>query len=161
MRLFALIAILAIAGCSKAPERLSTFKVFNGREVLAKVPHATLGDDSYAEVRADALPGMYDAFRSDLFSKGITKWDERFDCNHFAAYYVALAQIRFFEASFHSRTPAKTLALAPYWVRSSPNTAHALVVALTDRGIVYIEPQTGKEVALTAYQKANPMLALF
>lgn len=161
MRVIAIIAILAIAGCSKAPERLSTHRAIGGREVLAQVPYATLGDDVYAEVRADALPGMYESFRSDLFKKGVVKWDERFDCNHFAAYYVALAQIRFFEASFHSSTPAKTLALAPYWVRSSPNTAHALVVALTDRGIVYIEPQTGKEVALTAYQKANPMLALF
>lgn len=139
------VAVLLANGCAKQERPLATAKVLNRWEVGAIMPSATLGDSSYAQVDSAALPALYEEFRAEIFRKGVTKWDDRFDCNHFAAYFAALAQTKFYLANFHSRTPAQSLAVGTYWYQSAAGP-HAIVVALTERGPVFIEPQTGGEL---------------
>ena len=88
------------------------------------------------------------------------RWDARFDCSHFASYYVALAQTKFYLAQFQSRTAAQSLAVGTIWYQS-PRGPHAIVVALTERGAVYIEPQTGAELTLTPAERASAWLKVF
>jgi hypothetical protein len=115
-----------------------------------------VGDGPYAVVKADALPGFYSDFKAELFDKGVVKWDERFDCNHFASYYIAKAQVGYYLANFHSSTPAQTLALAEVWYRPGGGIkGHAIVAALTDQGLVFIEPQTGGRLTLTPAERAS------
>lgn len=157
----ALSPLALLTGCSKSsPAPSSTSRVYTAAEVRAAVPLAFAGDTAYAEVRSAWLREYYSEFRAEVFRQGVTKWDERFDCNHFATYYVALAQTKFYLAAFHSPTPAQSLAVGTFWYQS-PRGPHAIVVALTERGAVYIEPQTGAELQLTPEQRASAWLRVF
>lgn len=140
--------LLVLSGCGRTERALTSGAV---------VPAAQLplggfrSDTAYAVVRVDALPLLNDTFRSVLFDVSrLSKWDARYDCNHFAALYIAVAQAKFAAAAWHSNTPAQTLALAEVWYRPDRSTTgHAIVAAVTDRGLVYIEPQTGHTIVLS------------
>ena len=107
------------------------------------------GDAGYAEAAFDELESFGEYFRAELFRQGVTKWDPRFDCNHFASFYVALAQLRFYAANFQSWTSAQTLALGELWYRRDNGAGcHAVVIALTDSGVRFIDTQTQKFIAL-------------
>jgi hypothetical protein len=154
-------AIAAVSGCSRStPAPSATATVLTVEDVRAELPAAIMGDVAYAQVNSAWLKEFYADFRAEIFRQGVTKWDERFDCNHFAAYYVALAQTRFYLATFHSRTKAQSLAVATYWY-TRPTGRHAIVIALTERGPVFIEPQTGAEVRLTPAEKSTAFPIIF
>lgn len=149
-------------GCSKRTDAapIAGSRVLTAADVRQAVPLAFCGDATYAEVNSAVLPALYDDFRAEVFRRGVTKWDARFDCNHFAGYFVALAQTRFYLANFQSRTPAQTLALGTFWYQSARG-GHAIVVALTERGRVFLEPQTGAEVKLTPAEENSAWLREF
>lgn len=152
---------LALLGCAKkVGDPAATSRTLTAGEIRAQLGTAFCGDTAYAEVGSSSLPVYFATFRESLFDQGVVKWDERFDCNHFAAYYVALAQTRFYLANFHSRTPAQTLALGVFWYQSARG-AHAVVAAFTERGLLFIEPQTGAELQLTPAERASAWLKLF
>lgn len=149
LRSFALLAFFAVSmafvllpGCSKAERHLSTGKVILAKDLPGWTP-----DTAYAEVNPECLPDLYANFRDVLSRQGLVKWDKKYDCNHFAALYVALAQARYTVAAWHSETDAQTLALAEVWYRTGPDSGHAIVEAYTSEGIIFIEPQTGQRIA--------------
>jgi hypothetical protein len=166
MRLPRLLAVLLLfllpMGCGRNPEGSASTPVVYPALSVANYEgvYSTCGDTAYAQVDSRWLGGFYDRFRSEIFRLGVTKWDPRFDCNHFASFYVALAQTEFYLQNFHSATKAQTLALGVVWYQS-PGGAHAIVSALTERGRVFIEPQTGAEVFLTPEQLGSIRLSLF
>ena len=119
-------------------------------------------DDVYAEVSSSWLKSFYDDYRKVIFDQGVTKWEPTFDCDNFVTFFVALANVRFFSASFHSFTSAQSLALAEFWYRPGCGTnAHAIVTAMTERGQIFLEPQSGQEVKLTADERASCLLLKF
>lgn len=139
-----------------------TGRILTAGELRQLRPNAILAEDCYAEVNASWLPQYYREFRSELFRLGITRWDERFDCNRFADLFTSLAQAHFFRATFHSHTPAKALALGPYWyIRADGSGAHAIIQAMTQHGPVYFDPQTGEAVELAAGEKFAAYLQFF
>ena len=157
------IAVLAWSGCAKKQVRLDLGPAVSAVSLQNAVGGYTItGDSSYAVVSSSALRAFYDDFRSEIFRNGVTKWEPRFDCNHFAAYYVALAQTRYYLANFHSGTAPQSLAVGVFWYRPNvgPN-GHAIVMALTERGVIYLEPQDGRELQLTAAEKQTAYLRLF
>lgn len=132
----------------------------------ADVQHETavrfFGNDTYAEVNSRWLTGFYADFRAELFRLGVVRWNERFDCGRFAELYTSLAQAKFYLESFHSRTTAKALAIGPYWyVRGDGKGTHAVVQALTERGRMFIDPQTGAEIQLTPRESATAYYQFF
>ena len=71
---------------------------------------------------------------------------------------VAVAEANYTAAAFQSWTNAQTLALAEIWYipdAAKPHAGHAIVAALTERGLVFLEPQTGDEVQLTPAQRRS------
>lgn len=139
-----------------------TGKVISSLELRTEVPGAIVGDRSYAEVNSAWLAQWYPIFRSKLFKIGVTRWDYRFDCNRFADFYSNLAQAFFAIEMFQSDLPAQALALGPFWyVRDNGQGAHAIIQALTERGRVFIDPQTGQEVQLTAMERQSGYVQLF
>ncbi len=119
------------------------------------------GDSTYAMVDAAGLAGYYDSFRQRLFDDGIVKWEPNFDCNHFASYYVALANTRYAADHFQTLSSSpQSLAIGTFWYQSSKGP-HAIVVALTNQGTIFIEPQTGKQLILTQQEKASAFLKVF
>jgi hypothetical protein len=165
--------ILLLCSCSAAPRSLAspsaeldplitTGRVYSLQEVRAQIPAMFFGDDSYAEVNSEWLRQWYGEYRAQLARVGVIDWDTRFDCNRFVDFYASLAQAYFYRAMFHSRTPARALALGPIWfVREGGASRHALVQALTERGRIFIDPQTGLEVELTPFEQASAYLQVF
>jgi hypothetical protein len=123
--------------------------------------NALLGDESYAEVDLDWLEQFGDDYASTLHAQGVVKWDSRFDCNHFATFYAALAQMRFYREQFQSRLAAQSLAVGEMWYRPTASTGHAVIVAITKNGLTFIEPQTRQKVAITPEQFASRYLIKF
>lgn len=150
-------------GRTPSAPALATSVVYPAADALAASGgFGHVGSSHLAQVRADALPGLYSHFRDELFRLGVVKYDPRFDCNHFAAFFCALANAKFSAANFHSRTPAQSLALAEYWYRpGAMQMGHAVVFALTDRGPLWLEPQTGALLTLTPNEVASRYLVKF
>jgi hypothetical protein len=159
-------AVFLASGCASSPhaglgEKRSptTGRVLTNVEMQLRTGTRYFGDEMYAEVNSVWLADFYDDFRRELHRLGVVHWDERFDCNRFAEFFVALAQARFFDATFHSRTRARALAMGPYWyVREDGEGPHAVVQVVTERGRFFIDPQTGREIQLTP---AETTLAYF
>jgi hypothetical protein len=137
------LAIL-LFGCGQREKALSTGDVVPANAVTALLP-GWYGDTHYAIVRHSALTDIDGEFRRVLSRQGLVKWDGRFDCNRFASLWIALAHTRYAVAAWHSTSPAQALALAEVW-HTTPDGAHAIVAALTDKGLVFLEPQTGQIV---------------
>lgn len=148
------LALLLVAGCAKREQALSTGATIPAQDLLETRADRT-GSSHYAVVQSGALPDLYAGFRATLSRQGLVRWDERFDCNHFAALYIALAQTRFAVAAWHSETPAQSLALAEVWYYPDAGGYHAIVQARTERGDIFIEPQTGQEIQLSATERTN------
>ncbi|MCF3652408.1 hypothetical protein [Synoicihabitans lomoniglobus] len=137
-----------------------TGRVISPTEIKSLHKKTVLGDNSYAEVNSAWLAQFNADFKSELHRLGITKWDDRFDCNRFTDLYRSLAQAHYFRVSFHRAIPAEALALGPIWyVRESSGRSHAIIQALTERGRVFIEPQTGKELVLSPRELRSTFFA--
>ena len=147
---------------SKPKPAASTGRVLNALDLLNAGATTPAGDAGYAEVNSAWLASYYDSFRNSLFREGVVKWDARFDCNHFADAYAVLAQLKFFAENFQSRTSAQTLAIGVVWYRRDVDGGgHAINCALTERGTVYIEPQTGTQVTLSPSEIASRFFVRF
>ncbi len=126
----------------------------SNREMRGILPMAFLPDNGYSIVHTEWLRSYYRAFRRDLFSKDIVGWEGRFDCNKFAAAYASGAQMRFFREQFHSRNQAQAAAVGEAWYRG-PVGPHAVNIAITENGLVFIDPQTGKFLTLSPEELAS------
>jgi hypothetical protein len=147
-------ALLIAAGCAKRSlPRDSTGTVYAAVELDSGMK----GDSHYAQVNREWLPVYWAEWRDELWRKhSVVNWDSRFDCNHFAAKFVADANVTFYLSNFHSNTRAQSLALAVIYYRpASMDTAHALVQAHTQHGREFFEPQTGQFVQLSADEVAS------
>ncbi len=141
---------------------LTTGRVFTRAEMQRQTATNYFGDQAYAEVNSAWLPKFHEEFRRELHRLGIVRWNERFDCNRFTDLFIALAQARFYRETFHSDTPARALAMGPYWyVRDNGRGTHAVVQVLTERGRIFVDPQTGQEVQLTRTETALAYFQFF
>lgn len=167
------VLVLWLAGCTLVPSPLAaasgesapaitTGRVYTLAQVREQIPSMFFGDDSYAEVNSVWLTSWYGEYREQLARVGVVKWDQRFDCNRFVEFYASLAQAYYYRLSFHDPRPARALALGPIWyVRERGRSRHALVQALTERGRVFFDPQTGREVQLTPTERSSAYLQVF
>ena len=158
-------AVLALAGAvvpaQAARMAPGTGKMLANAELIQAIPQVRTGDVTYAQVNSAWLKKFYERYRADLSRMGVVKWDQRFDCRRFAGMYTELAQSEFFQESFHSSEPAHTLALGPVWyLRDNGKGGHAIIVAFTERGRLFIDPQTGQEVELSTREVASIYLAV-
>lgn len=129
--------------------------VYTGVTVQQTELSARLGYSLYADkytsvvyeiVDHDYLLKTYhDIFWARLFSEDITKWDERANCAVFTEEYVAGLQRAYYRDHFQSAAPARRLAVGELWYFPNPNDmsiAHSIVIAVTNRGVIYLEPQS-------------------
>lgn len=160
--LTALLLLSALTATAAPKAKLSTGRVMNPVDVLHAAPGAVLGDRYYAEVNSASLPKLYSDFRDQLFEYGIVKREDNYTCKHFAALFAEMAQARYFKESFRSRGQARALAIGSIWyVRDDDQVPHAIVQVLTERGRIYFEPQTGREVALSPKEEASTYFRFF
>lgn len=144
--------------------------LWTGRTLLAREFQQTLGaweipsDNTYAEVNSAALPGYYDWFRTKLYDIGVTRWDQKQDCDDFANLYADFLQLRLYLGQWE-RDPlpqAEGVAVARYWYRPNlGNELHAINAVLTEKGLIFIEPQTGQQVTVTFQEQATRLRCIF
>lgn len=138
-----------------------TGRVLPNDRIHLELPMVRTGDKAYAEVNSAWLKKFYHDYRAKLAELGIVKWDDRYDCRRFAGMFTELAQTAFFVEAFHDSTPAHTLALGPVWYqRSNGRGGHAIIVAFTERGRIFLDPQSGDEVQLTQAEQKSIYLAV-
>jgi hypothetical protein len=96
-------------------------------------------DASYAAIRYESIPELYRWYKDQLFRLGVVRWDDVFDCDNFAFLFADLLCAKFAVDSW-GRAPAQSPAVASmlYWP-----PGHVISAIRTDRGLVYLEPQTG------------------
>lgn len=159
---FAVLALLTVAATAEARQiKPVTGRTLDRIAIRQTLPVTNFGDDVYAEVNSEWLKTFYRDYRSHLSKMGVVKWDARYDCRRFAGLFTELAQNQFYTRAFHSGLPAGTLALGPVWYRpTNSQTGHAIVVALTERGAVYLDPQNGRELQLTPGERASIFFAV-
>ncbi len=148
--------ILAVSACSRNDTASPAAGTVRAHEL--PLP-GFIGDETYARVRLAAVPSMHDDFAATTHKQGMpARWDRKFDCNRFAALWIGLAQARYAAEQWHSSSAPQALALAEVWY--SPDAApagvgHAIVAAVTDTGPLFIEPQNGAIVHLSATERAS------
>jgi hypothetical protein len=158
-------AALFIGGCSKKTTvSIDTGKALPSALVETQI-RAYVGeagtwaftpDSSYAVVNSAWLPGFFERWKADLFAKDVVGWEGRFDCNKFASSYCAAAQLEFYRDKWGTRSPGQALAVGEVWYQPDRSpTGHAIVTAITERGVLFIEPQTGREVRLSKAELAS------
>jgi hypothetical protein len=99
-------------------------------------------------------------FQRQRFDLGLLKWDRRNDCDNFARSYAQSA------ADCHALTVgenAEGLAVGEFYYIGTSHVkgAHAIVVAFTEEGKIYIEPQTGQRLALTPTEELSCFFVRF
>lgn len=110
-------------------------------------------DTTYAKPKLAWLTDKFwPWFKNARWKSNTDKWTRKNDCDNFARAYCVFAQ------DAHADTPLNDdegLAVGEFCYVRSSGEAHAIVVALTDVGLVYIEPQTGEVLGLTPQEKSS------
>ena len=122
------------------------------------------GGKSYAvPTLAWLLGDFYRDFHAALWHEDVSAWSPRFECRDFARSYACLAQI----ANAHaSNTPDgdDAIAVGEIWFHpdaNPPTQDHAVNAAITDEGLVFIDPQTGLVVTLKPSELLTVKFARF
>ena len=87
---------------------------------------------------------FYPWFQQQRFNLGLNKWDRRNDCDNFARAFAQAA------ADCHALSngdDSEGLAVGEFYYHQATG-GHAINVAFTDIGKVFIEPQTGQIITL-------------
>lgn len=115
-------------------------------------------DSEYAQPTLGWLKNaFYTYFWNDRVGKGLKTWARKNDCDNFArAYAQAASDCHGISAG----SDKEGLAVGEFWYHS-PAGPHAIVVAIVDDQPVYIEPQTGNVLQLTAQQISTCFLVKF
>ena len=141
---------------------LTTGRILTPKQLCDGVGYPVISSDAaYAEVSSQWLRSYYEDFREVLFREGVTGYDNRFDCDDFGLMYIGLANMRYYRAAWHSDSAAQSLALGEFWYITAAGQSHAVVVAFTERGRLFIEPQTGRELSLTPSEVVSAYLVKF
>ena len=123
---------------------------------------------SYEVLDYDWLVNSYHGiFWGKMFDESITKGDIRANCTIFTEEYIAGLQRMYYRDHFHSSSQTIKLAVGEFWYLPDPNNVaegHSVVVAITNKGPVYIEPQSRDKTQilnLTDAQIASRILRKF
>lgn len=151
-----LLLLAALTACSPTgptpnePPRASTQPIHH-----TQMPKGWHGDDSYQPVDTKWLEARHRSWRAELFRKGVTKWDERFDCNRFVASFKADINVGYFIATFHTADVGQSAAVGEVWYTRDLGGRHAVLQVLTEQGWRYFDPQTGHWTSLSAAEERS------
>ncbi|HEY1109137.1 MAG TPA: hypothetical protein VGE76_10910 [Opitutaceae bacterium] len=118
-------------------------------------------DEGYAVPTRDWLLGPFWAwFQKDRWARGLTKWERRNDCDNFARAYAQAAQDCH---ALSNGSDQEGVAVGEFFYTQAKGGGHAIVAAFVDSParLIFIEPQTGREVTLTPEEQASAFFVRF
>jgi hypothetical protein len=123
-----------------------------------KKANKIITDANYARPTTDYLLGkFYEFYRAWMSEHSLGVWTAKYDCDNFASTFYTFAQI----CHFKSKRPEQGIAVGELYYFIDGGGGHVVNMAITEKGLIIIEPQTGKEVELTETEKENAMLIHF
>jgi hypothetical protein len=130
--------------------------------LLKKLPPTFIvADRTYAPVKKKyLLENFYDWYRKFMFSQDVIKWDSRFDCDDFAALYRSLIQLAHFQAKGNN-DEGVAVGEVFFWQEGNPDKGHAINCGMTEEGLIFFEPQTGKQLHLSNEELASIFFVRF
>ena len=165
-----LLLLCLVVGCSPntpdKPQHVSSGKVYSQLDIINfcatfKKANSYIENSNnylgYAEVNSQWIDGFYKRWRLDAESKHLV-WDSKFCCIYFSVLCIGDAGAEFLndETDTHMQVQGIAMFMMEYVPEGSlGNDAHAIIMFLTERGPVYLDPQVGivtltkKEVAST------------
>lgn len=117
---------------------------------VANCPKTTFSDENFNLPKGEWIFNkFYPWFQGELARYGVAEWNKKFDCDDFAAFFRILAQI------CHKKSKGSTdgLAIGEIHYESEKLGPHAINAVLTEKGPIFIEPQTGEQLILTKYEE--------
>jgi hypothetical protein len=114
-----------------------------------------LSDATYAKPTTAWLRDhFWPWFQKMRWNLGLNHWTRKNDCDSFSRAYAQAAQ------DCHALTVGETeegLAVGQFYYIGTTHVQgpHAICVAFTDDGKIYIEPQTGQRLALTPTEELS------
>ncbi len=86
-------------------------------------------------------------FRTQRFKANRHKWERKNDCDNFARAFAVFAA----DAHNEGRSDLEGIAVGVFCYIGSSHVRgpHAITCAITEEGLIFIEPQTGQRLALT------------
>ena len=122
-------------------------KVFREFSVL----HQLFSDTVYDKPKKSWILNEFYSWYSNVYLSlvGINKWQKKFDCDDFAASFKLGAQVA------HSKSKGKNdgFAVGVIWYNDEKMGYHAINAVFTDKGLIFVEPQNGKEKKLSKDEK--------
>lgn len=171
--LSAIVLLVLWLGGVRLTAAVYTERVLSREEFVASIRSVTpmvpfCAGRAYAVVDEAALAELLAGFRMSLSRSGLGvaangrgSWDTRFNCYALAWGYITQASIELAREKWHSYSAATRPAMVAVSYRpdapaaaGEQNVAHTVVLVVTERGPVFIDPQLG-EVALSAHELAT------
>jgi hypothetical protein len=136
-------------------------KTLNQDDIRSYFPHWVAPfcyDVSYAMPTKDwLLTKFYPWFKAQRWGGNWSTWQRKNDCDNFARAFCVFAQ----DAHAASAgSDAEGLAVGEFCFHSTSGP-HAIVCAIVETGIIYIEPQNGTELKLTKQEEQSCFRASF
>lgn len=111
-------------------------------------PNIIVGDGSYAMPTSSWLFGKFKSwYFTMLGALKSSGYSAQWDCDDFASIFRVMAQI------CHAQTrtrPEEGIAVGELFYMMDSGGGHAICCAFTENGLIFIEPQTGEQLKLSA-----------
>jgi hypothetical protein len=119
-----------------------------------------ISDVDYAMPKASWLTGtFYDFYQEWRFDHNLNEWSNKNDCDNAACLFYTFAQI------CHAKSDRAEQGISVgelfYFIGGDKTRGHAINIAITDKGAIYIEPQSGKTLSLTKTEKESSWFVRF
>jgi hypothetical protein len=109
----------------------------------------------YQVVSKDWLLNCEDDFQKELYHTGVSDGGIRFNCVSFTEFFMGWSNALLYKDLWNSNSPAWKPAIFEVWYVQDNGLGHSIILAITDKGPCFFEPQTGKEITLTANELSN------
>lgn len=131
--------------------------------IKAEFPNASIqiSDIDYALPKASWLTStFYDFYKGWRVDHNLNEWTNQNDCDNFASLFYAFSQI----CHAKSSRSEQGIAVGEFFYGVGGDRVgkgHAINVAVTDKGIINIEPQTGATMPLNKAEKDSAWFIRF
>ena len=114
-------------------------------------------DGNYARPTTSYLMGQfYDFYQAWMADHDLYKWRDKWDCDNFSSTYYVFAQI----CHTKSARPEEGISVGELFYYPAGG-GHAINLAVTEKGLIVIEPQTGRELELADVEKESAVMIRF
>lgn len=135
------------------PAKVSSSELKGAIEQVAPFASVQIADRAYSLPSSEWFPKFNRWFRHQMAKLVGDRWNARFDCDDFARFFASFCQLANYQTNEAKR--AEGLAVGELFFRRDDGQGHAINLALTEKGVQFIEPQNGEFLELSESEKTS------